>query len=118
MPLENNHDGKEKHYPDELRDKIDKGKGADKVAAPDPAAAPLGTDSEAGGHTPTSEEVEMAMSEELKPVSPKAQGPELDRSYYAEASLTKKITVFAITTALVLIALGAIYAYLPLGIVK
>jgi len=57
---------------------------ADKVSAQDPAAVPLGTDSEAGGHTPTSQEVKTAMKEE--PVSPEAQGTEqFDQSYYAEA---------------------------------
>ena len=32
-----------------LRDQIDSGKFRDKVAAPDPAASPLGTDDEAAG---------------------------------------------------------------------
>ncbi len=116
MPLENGQEGKEKHYPEELRHKIDEGEGADKAVASDPAAVPLGTDAEAGGHTPTSQEVEAAIKEETKPVSQEAQDPEkLDKSYYAEASLTKKITVFALTTVLILIALGLIYWYLPLG---
>ncbi len=116
MPQENRQDGKPKRYSEELRNKIDSGETGDKVAVTDPAAAPLGTDSEAGGHTPTSEEVEMAIKEETKPVSPKAQGPgQFDKSYYAEASITRKLTVFTLTTVLVLIALGAIYAYWPLG---
>lgn len=116
MTFENGHDGKGKQYPEKLRHAIDEGEASDKVAVTDPAAVPLGTDSEAGGHTPTSEEVEMAIKEETKPVSPKAQGPEqFDKSYYAEASLTKKITVFALTTVLILVALGVIYAYWPLG---
>ena len=34
-----------------LRDQIDSGKFRDKVAAPDPAASPLGTDDEAAGRT-------------------------------------------------------------------
>ncbi len=54
---------------------------------------------------------------ECRAESPKER-EQIDKSYYAEASLTKKITVFAVTTVLVLIALGLIYAYLPLGIVK
>ena len=86
MPLENNGDGKDKHYAEELRHSIDEGDGADKVSAQDPAAVPLGTDSEAGGHIPTSQEVKTAMKEEPKPVSPEAQGTEqFDQSYYAEA---------------------------------
>ncbi len=112
----NNNGGKKKHYPEKLRNKIDNGEGADKVAAAGPAAAPLGADLEACGHTPTSKEVEMAMTEEMKPMSLKAQGPEqYEKSYYAEASLTKKITIFLLTTVLILIALGLIYAYWPLG---
>lgn len=39
-----------------LRHAIDKGESADKVAFPDPAAAPLGTDAEAGGRPPTGAE--------------------------------------------------------------
>jgi hypothetical protein len=35
--------------PDQLRDAIDHGETGDKVNARDPAAAPLGTDAEAGG---------------------------------------------------------------------
>ncbi len=37
---------------DQLRDDIDRGRTGDKVHFPDPAAAPLGTDDEAGGHAP------------------------------------------------------------------
>ena len=36
-----------------LRAAIDGGRTGDKVRAPDPAAAPLGTDDEAAGQTPT-----------------------------------------------------------------
>jgi hypothetical protein len=39
-----------------LRDQIDQGAARDKIAAADPAAAPLGTDDEAAGHSPTVEE--------------------------------------------------------------
>ena len=38
---------------DEERRGIDEGLARDKVAFPDPAAAPLGTDAEAGGSPPT-----------------------------------------------------------------
>ena len=37
---------------EQLRDQIDSGRTGEKVGYPDPAAAPLGTDAEAGG-TPT-----------------------------------------------------------------
>ena len=36
---------------EQLRAEIDAGETGDKVAFPDPAAAPLATDAEAGGHT-------------------------------------------------------------------
>ena len=50
----------------QLRRDIDSGRTGDKVAAPDPAAAPLGTDDEAAGTTPSAERVEMARMEELQ----------------------------------------------------
>lgn len=47
---------------DQLRDAIDTGKTGDKVAHPDPAVAPLGTDAKAGGASPTSQEVALDVS--------------------------------------------------------
>lgn len=44
---------------DELRIAIDRGGQGDKVDFPDPAAAPLGTDAEAAGKPPTTEEVSL-----------------------------------------------------------
>lgn len=51
---------------DAIRAAIDAGEGSDKVAFPDPAAAPLGTDDEAGGHPPTPEQRRMAAASELR----------------------------------------------------
>jgi hypothetical protein len=45
---------------DQLRDQIDRGQTGEKVNIPDPAAAPLGTDAEAGGNTPTRAERKVA----------------------------------------------------------
>ena len=45
---------------DQLRAGIDAGRTGDKIPFPDPAAAPLGTDAEAGGHPPTRQEVRLA----------------------------------------------------------
>ncbi len=104
MPLENGHDGKEKQYPEQLSHEIEEEKGADKVAASDP---------EAGGRPVTSQET-TAIKEEVTPAQ-KSPGEPENQSYYAEASLTKKITVFALTTVFILIAIGLIYAYWPLG---
>jgi hypothetical protein len=50
---------------EQLRISLDRGLGGDKVDAPDPAAAPLGTDDEAGGHTNTPSQVRFAASHEL-----------------------------------------------------
>ena len=47
---------------DQLRAAIDQGKTGDKVAFPDPAAAPLGTDDEAAGYPPTRQQVRRASS--------------------------------------------------------
>jgi hypothetical protein len=49
-----------------LRKDIDSGKTGDKVAASDPAAAPLGTDEEAGGVTTPQEALEKARQAELR----------------------------------------------------
>lgn len=53
---------------DQLRDRIDSGRTGEKVAFPDPAAAPLGTDAEAGGAPPT--EAERRLAEAADPVAP------------------------------------------------
>ncbi|WP_299506236.1 hypothetical protein [Cypionkella sp.] len=51
---------------DALRHQLDHGAGSDKVSASDPAAAPLGTDDEAGGHPPTKEQLRMASAQEIR----------------------------------------------------
>lgn len=57
-----------------LRDHIDRGKAADKIGFPDPAAAPLGTDAEAGGVSPEPEEIRRAERQEVdsRPAGPKS----------------------------------------------
>lgn len=52
-------------YSETLRAAIDQGRTGDKVAFPDPAAAPLGADDEAGGHTPDPQSVQMALNAEV-----------------------------------------------------
>jgi hypothetical protein len=49
---------------EDLRRDIDAGRTGDKVPFRDPAAAPLGADDEAAGHPPSTEEVELARSQE------------------------------------------------------
>jgi hypothetical protein len=62
---------------------IDSGETGDKVVAIDPAAAPLGTDDEAAGHPPTSEEIATAMADEAS--RPDAAG---DRASESRAVLS------------------------------
>jgi hypothetical protein len=50
---------------EQLRIAIDQGHGGDKVDAPDPAAAPLGTDDEAGGTPNSSAQVRLAAAQEI-----------------------------------------------------
>ena len=52
-------------HSDKLRSAIDSGKTIGKIAASDPAAAPLGTDDEAGGHKPSARQVEAALAKEV-----------------------------------------------------
>jgi hypothetical protein len=49
---------------DQLRAAIDSGASADKVAFPDPSAAPLGTDAEAAGAAPSAGDVSRAHAAE------------------------------------------------------
>jgi hypothetical protein len=49
-----------------LRADIDSGRTGDKVAFPDPSAAPLGTDEEAGGMATPEETLEKARRAELR----------------------------------------------------
>jgi hypothetical protein len=51
---------------EQLRIAIDQGHGGDKVDAPDPAAAPLGTDDEAGGTPNDRSQVRSAAAQEIR----------------------------------------------------
>lgn len=54
---------------DAMRGSIDSGKAGDKVDFPDPAAAPLGTDAEAGGTPPTRAEVALDERRQVRPAA-------------------------------------------------
>jgi hypothetical protein len=54
----------------QLRSAIDSGHTGDKVAGSDPAAAPLGTDAEAGGVAPSPSAVSEAFGNEVREESP------------------------------------------------
>jgi hypothetical protein len=106
-----------RHYPQAPRSKIDRGETGDKVAFPDPALAPLGTDAEAGGHPPTSQETEIALKEETNPASIWPSGPELaPNRYFVEPNPKKAIAMFALASVLIFVAFVAIYAYWPRAI--
>jgi hypothetical protein len=55
--------------PDLLRCMIDAGKTFDKVSFPDPSAAPLGTDDEAGGFPSSAAQVSEAIRLETRPIT-------------------------------------------------
>ena len=57
---------------EQLRDDIDSGRTCDKVVAPDPAAAPLGSDEEAAGTPPSPAAIALARSLEIKSFGPRA----------------------------------------------
>jgi hypothetical protein len=59
------------HTSEQLRIAIDSGLADDKVRYPDPAAAPLGTDSEAAGTPPTAEQVNSAYRHEVRRAEPR-----------------------------------------------
>lgn len=63
---------------DQIRHAIDSGRGGDKVAFPDPAAAPLGTDDEAAGTPPSAAERAQAARHEIgahAPTPDRAKNP-------------------------------------------
>lgn len=59
---------------DQLRADIDSGRTGDKVAAPDPAMASLGTDDEAAGTPPSSDAI--ALTQRLETSRPDEAGPQ------------------------------------------
>lgn len=52
---------------DAVRSRIDSGEAGDKVDFPDPAAAPLGTDAEAGGTPPSAAELALEGKRQASP---------------------------------------------------
>lgn len=84
----------------QLRDEIDKGGTGDKVPFSDPAAAPLGTDAEAGGHPPDVYQVKRAAAVE----TPRAKSADRQKgpADLQGAGLSSRVPVIA---AMVLIGL-------------
>jgi hypothetical protein len=65
---------------DGLRAAIDRGLAGDKVPGSDPAAAPLGTDAEAGGAPPTPAEIAMEADSTTMRAPPERASPEQARA--------------------------------------
>ena len=59
---------------DRLRADIDRGLTGEKVPGSDPAAAPMGTDAEAGGAPPTRPEIELEARSRPTPATEKPRG--------------------------------------------
>src|SRR4051794_27988064 len=66
----------------QLRDRIDNARVGDKLAWPDPAAAPLGTDDEAAGTSPSMLQVKLAAqtASSSRPSAPRYRQPAYTRS--------------------------------------
>src|SRR5690349_2280764 len=65
-PQADHGEGRRMATTDRLKADIDSGRLGDKIAFPDPSAAPLGTDDEAAGSPPTPERVAEAREGELR----------------------------------------------------
>lgn len=90
--------------PDQLRQRIDRGEGADKIDYPDPAAAPLGTDDEAAGHPVTREQLDIALQAEAR--SPGGQAP-LQSGRQENAGSNTRFVLLLVVLGAVLIAVTA-----------
>ena len=93
----------------QIRERIDRGETGDKKAAPDPAAAPLGTDAEAAGTPTRSEHVARSFAAERAGPAERAaaQGREVERPRRALASLALAgIAVVSVVLAVALLLVG------------
>lgn len=61
---------------DQLRAEIDAGMAGDKVAWSDPAAAPLGSDDEAGGRPTPREDIAKARAQEIRRTDDSGRDPD------------------------------------------
>ena len=106
-----------------LRADIDAGRAHDKVAYPDPAAAPLGTDDEASGHPITPEQARMAHEAEIGRHDAMARGVEdrpippthpdhipsdQERVYPPETRRLRNIVIVVIAVLLVILILASL----------
>ena len=87
-----------------LRYDIDRGRGGDKVDNIDPAAAPLGTDDEAAGHSPTPAEIKLAYRHEI------GRGVSSERKYDEDHGVAIWLTLVVACSSLLF---SAIYFIRP-----
>ena len=86
-----------------LRADIDSGRTGEKVATIDPAAAPLGTDDEAGGTPPSADAIELARRQELK----------YDHDRGDQNKVSGAIVYMAVLTGITVVLIGAMLFVVP-----
>jgi len=98
--------------PSRLRRDIDAGEGRDKIAYPDPAAAPLGTDDEAAG-TPVSErQAQLAYRNEILDRSERDMEAKNDRAVSEQRAAVKpRLGLSVMGLALLVVILLAVSAF-------
>jgi hypothetical protein len=90
----------------QLKAKIDSGSSGDKVGVGDPAAAPLGTDAEAGGDSTSSEQMRMNAAAETSPAAQETKSAELAHNVGVKPGGGMGL-IIGIVAALVLVAILA-----------
>lgn len=91
-----------------LRDDIDSGSTGEKVAFSDPAAAPLGTDAEAGGAAPRPEAAAEARRREADASAPREPQPTPAERQAPAIPGARRVMIIAAAALLVLLALWAL----------
>lgn len=95
---------------DQLRHAIDRGKTASKVDAPDPAAAPLGTDEEAAGTPVGAREVQAAWEAERHTHEPTGTGSGSGMRHVSSNNARSGIVLVVAFLAAIALALSILLA--------
>ena len=90
---------------DRLRHDIDSGRAGDKVPFIDPAAAPLGTDEEAGGHPPSAQQRQWTQQAEANPSGAFSPVDERGRTISGELTTSSWFWIYVAIAAVVLIGI-------------
>jgi hypothetical protein len=90
----------QRYTTEQLRKGIDSGRSGAKIDYPDPAAAPLGTDDEAGGTRPSPEAVRQAYHHEVHRSPVETKGNRLERGAYIYIGLMTTLVVVLIAIAI------------------